>query len=222
MTIAPVGPVASCVTDGNGLASETGSPSMMNGGGVVSLTMTSKVALPVLPDVSVAVQVTCVAPIANVLPDAGVQVGVIRPLTMSAADALKVTTLPAGLSASTAMSAGTVTTGAVESFTVTVKTAVPTLSFVNSCGLVPGIGNGGESEALQVSRRLADRESAARREVAGHIRGSAHVVRKRSPRKSTTSPSGLVAFQTVQAWRQIQRHDRRDIIEDHELGLHGL
>ena len=74
-----------------------------------------------LPAVSVAEQVTVVGPSAKVLPDAGVQTGVIEPSTVSVAVAVNVTTAPLGPVASAVMSAGTVTTGSVVSTTVTVK-----------------------------------------------------------------------------------------------------
>jgi hypothetical protein len=57
-------------------------------GGVVSLTVTVKLAWATLPPASVAVQVTVVVPMANVPPEAGVQIGVIEPLARSVADAL--------------------------------------------------------------------------------------------------------------------------------------
>ena len=55
-------------------------------GGVVSWTVTLKPALALLPAPSVAVQVTVLVPSGNVLPDAGSQVGVMLPLTMSVAE----------------------------------------------------------------------------------------------------------------------------------------
>ena len=76
-----------------------------------------KLALPVLPAASVALQVTVVAPRGKVLPEAGLQVGVRAPSTSSVALALKVTMAPVGPVASTVMSAGTVTTGSVVSGT---------------------------------------------------------------------------------------------------------
>ncbi len=69
-------------------------------GAVVSRTVTVKVADPVLPAVSVAEQVTVVVPSGKVLPDAGVQTGVIEPSTVSVAVAVNVTTAPAELVAS--------------------------------------------------------------------------------------------------------------------------
>ena len=62
----------------------------------MSSTVTSKLALPVLPAASVALQVTVVAPRGKVLPEAGLQVGVRAPSTSSVALALKVTTAPRG------------------------------------------------------------------------------------------------------------------------------
>ncbi len=100
-------------------------------GSVVSRTVTVKVADPVLPAVSVAEQVTVVVPSGKVLPDAGVQTGVIEPSTVSVAVAVNVTTAPAELVASVVISAGTVTTGSVVSRTVTVKVADPVLPAVS-------------------------------------------------------------------------------------------
>ena len=93
----------------------------------MSTTVTVKLADPVLPALSVAEQVTVVGPSAKVLPDAGVQTGVIEPSTVSVAVAVNVTTAPAELVASATMFAGTVTTGSVVSTTVTVKLADPVL-----------------------------------------------------------------------------------------------
>ena len=66
----------------------------------MSTTVTVKDALPVLPATSVAVQVTVVVPRANVLPEAGAQIGVGAGSTSSVAVALKLTTAPAALVAS--------------------------------------------------------------------------------------------------------------------------
>ena len=71
--------------------------------------------LPVLSAVSVAVQVTVVAPTGKVLPEAGAQIGVRAPSTLSTAVTVKGTTAPLGPVAGAVMSAGTVTTGAVVS-----------------------------------------------------------------------------------------------------------
>ena len=64
-------------------------------GAVVSTTVTVKVGVPVLSLLSVAEQVTVVTPSGKILPDAGVQGGVIEPSTVSVAVAVNVTTAPA-------------------------------------------------------------------------------------------------------------------------------
>src|SRR5712692_287836 len=64
VTTAPVGPVAS---------TGPGGTLMVTTGGVVSITVTVKLAFAALPCVSVAVQATVVTPRGNVLPEAGVQ-----------------------------------------------------------------------------------------------------------------------------------------------------
>ena len=95
-------------------------------GGVVSLKLmfTWNDALPVLPCASVAVHVTVVDPTGNVDPDAGVHVGVIGPSTVSVAVAVNVSAFPEDDVVVSLMSAGTVTTGAVVSCTVTWNDAV--------------------------------------------------------------------------------------------------
>jgi hypothetical protein len=85
----------------------------VNFGGVLSATVTLKEAEPTLPALSVTEHVTVVEPNMNVEPDEGVQVGVKEPSTASNAEAVNATTAPAGPVASTVISAGTVTTGAV-------------------------------------------------------------------------------------------------------------
>src|SRR3989454_12083718 len=92
-------------------------------GPVVSLTVTVKVLVPTLAWLSVAVHVTVVAPNGNVDPLAGVQLAATLPSSRSVAEAVKVNTAPAALVASTVAFAGTVTTGPVVSFTVTVNDA---------------------------------------------------------------------------------------------------
>ena len=64
--VAPVGPVASIVA----------LPGTVKVGASVSCTVTIKVLLPVFPAVSVAEQVTVVAPMPNVFPEVGLQVTV--------------------------------------------------------------------------------------------------------------------------------------------------
>src|SRR5579871_2783890 len=93
-------------------------------GGFVSWTVTVSVPLPTLPAASFAEQVTVVAPIGNVEPDAGEQVGVNFPLTRSVAVAVNVTAAPFGPLASTVTDVP-VTVGGVVSRTVTVNVPVP-------------------------------------------------------------------------------------------------
>src|SRR2546428_84859 len=92
-------------------------------GPVVSLTVTVKVLVPTLAWLSVALHVTVVAPNGNVAPLAGVQLTATLPSSRSVAEAVKVNIAPAALVASTVALAGTVTTGPVVSFTVTVNDA---------------------------------------------------------------------------------------------------
>ena len=84
MTIEPVGPFASTVR------SET--PVIT--GALVSLIVTVKLPLAVLPCPSFAEQFTVVAPMGNKLPEVGEQLGVTEPATRSLALAEYVTTLP--------------------------------------------------------------------------------------------------------------------------------
>jgi hypothetical protein len=103
MTTAPPGLVAcTVISDGS-----------VNVGGDLSATVTLEEAEPKLPALSATEHVTVVEPNANVEPDEGVQVGVKEPSTASNAEAVNVTTAPAGPVALTVMSAGTVTTGDV-------------------------------------------------------------------------------------------------------------
>ncbi len=74
MTVAPDGPVASVVTFDN-----------VNSGAVVSRTVMLKLALALLPALSVASQFTVVVPRAKVLPDVGEQLTATAPLTRSLA-----------------------------------------------------------------------------------------------------------------------------------------
>jgi hypothetical protein len=117
VTVAPAALVASATTLAGTVTT----------GAVPSLTVTVKLALPVLPAASVAVQFTGVAPMANLLPEAGVQLVAREPLTESSAVAVKLTTAPEALVASVVMAAGTVNTGFMVSVTVTVKVAMPML-----------------------------------------------------------------------------------------------
>jgi hypothetical protein len=91
-------------------------------GGVVSrsVTVTVKLALPVLPAWSVAVQVTEVVPSGKVEPEDGLHVGVSAPSTLSFAVAVNVTAFPSGFEVVVEMFDGTVTTGFVVSSCETV------------------------------------------------------------------------------------------------------
>jgi hypothetical protein len=96
-------------------------------GPVESVTVTVNDAAPALPRVSVAVQLTCVAPSANVAPFVGLHVTATTPSTLSVAEAVKLTAAPVGLVASTVALAGTVMTGPLVSATVTVNDAAALL-----------------------------------------------------------------------------------------------
>jgi hypothetical protein len=81
-----------------------------------------------LPDLSVATQLTCVVPIGKVLPDRGVHTGATVVSTLSVAVALNCTTAPRlPLFASTVWFAGTLSTGAVLSVTVTLNRSATVL-----------------------------------------------------------------------------------------------
>jgi hypothetical protein len=110
-TTAPDGPVAFVVT----LAGTV----ML--GAVVSCTVTENDAEPVFERVSVAEHVTFVVPRGNVLPDAGEQLAGSAPSTVSDAEAEKLTAAPPGPVASAVIPPGTVTTGGVVSWTVTLN-----------------------------------------------------------------------------------------------------
>src|SRR5205823_290985 len=97
----------------------------------VSVTVTVNDAAPLFPFVSVAVQLTVVAPSGKVDPLARVQVTGRDPSTTSVADAVKLNVVPVALVASTDAFVGTVTTGPVVSVTVTVNDAAPLLPFVS-------------------------------------------------------------------------------------------
>jgi hypothetical protein len=89
--------------------------------GVVVVTVTVKVAVPVL-NPSLAEQVTVVVPTGKFEPDEGEQFGMIEPATASVAEAAPyVTAVPEGLPVVTLSFAGGVTTGGVVSTTVTLN-----------------------------------------------------------------------------------------------------
>src|SRR2546426_4492575 len=102
----------------------------------------------------VAEHVTKVTPIGNVEPDGEEQDADNGPSTVSIADAVKVARAPPGPVASRVMLAGTVTSGAVVSRTVTVNVAVATFPWasvaVQSTRVVPSV-NMNPEDGLQVA-----------------------------------------------------------------------
>ena len=127
-----LGAVAQVIGSGTGGSVSAGTPA----GGVVSCTVTEKLAVPVLPAASVAEQVTGVLPSAKVLPEVGVQLTVgASGATVSLAENTKVTTAPLGPVASAVMSAGTVTVGGVVSAGGATGATGPTGALVTA---VPG------------------------------------------------------------------------------------
>src|SRR5947209_10336053 len=133
---APVGPVASTVAF-------AGTVTM---GRVVSVTVTTNEAVPVLPCASVALQLTVVAPNGKVDPLTGVQLAASGPSTLSVAEAANAYGAPSGPVASSVAPTGAVTTGGVTSirFTVTVKLCVvrfPARSLVEHSIVVVPTGN---------------------------------------------------------------------------------
>ena len=101
----------------------------VSGSGAVYVTVTVKLAVPVFPASSDAVQVTGVGPTGKNEPEAGEQVGPEVTLTLSVAETSNEILSPELLEAETVMSDGTFTVGRVASMyvTVTVKLAVTTL-----------------------------------------------------------------------------------------------
>src|SRR5262245_43790383 len=98
-------------------------------GGVVSrawkVMVTVNVPVPVFPCASVAEHVSVVEPTGNLPPElSGVHVAVSGPSMLSVAVTVNVSTLPVGSAVVSVMSAGTVTTGLVVSWTVTLNDAV--------------------------------------------------------------------------------------------------
>ena len=92
-----------------------------------SCTVTVKVPVLVLFEESCASQETIVMPGANVLPEAGAQVTATLPSHTSLALALKLTTVPAVVARLTRMFAGSDSTGAAVSVTVSTATLLVTL-----------------------------------------------------------------------------------------------
>jgi hypothetical protein len=87
-------------------------------GGVVSITVTLKVAKATRPELSVALQLTGVVPSGNGNAPDGTQITGSVPSTGSLAEAMNANVAPAGLVASKTAWGGTVTVGGVWSITV--------------------------------------------------------------------------------------------------------
>ena len=100
------------------VASSSRSEGRVSRGGVVSTTVTLKVAVAVFPAASVAMAITTVVPRGKVLPERGVSVTGSVPSLLSVALAANVATAPSEPAASTVISPGTVITGGVTSLTV--------------------------------------------------------------------------------------------------------
>jgi hypothetical protein len=113
-------------------------------GAVRSTTVTVKLPVPALFAASRAVAVTVVVPSANIVP-LGCEYDIaVTPTASVAVAASYVTTAPAPLVASTVRFAGTLTTGAVVSRTVTRKVVLPTFpapSVARAVTVVTPIGN---------------------------------------------------------------------------------
>ena len=155
-------------------------------GRVVSTTLILKLAEPVLPWASVTEQVTVVSPMANIEPEIGLQVGTRLPSTMSVALALKVTIAPAAPVASTTMSAGTVTIGAVVSLTVIVKLAMRSLPWASMAVQVTVVTPSGKMAPEAVEQTTVGAGSALSVAVAAKV---------------TTAPAALVASTVMSAGR---------------------
>jgi hypothetical protein len=112
LTTEPAGPFAS-------ICRSVATPK--NVGAALSLTVTVKPPVAVLPAPSVAEQLTVVVPRGNVDPEGGVHDAGSEPETASVAPAEYVTVLPAAESASAVMFAGSSSEGGVVSWTVTEK-----------------------------------------------------------------------------------------------------
>jgi hypothetical protein len=109
VTVAPA-PLAASIVRFDGI---------INTGGVVSSTLTLKLAVAVLPAASVERQVTVVSPNANSVPERGEHTGTMAPSTTSEALAEKVTVAPLFAVALVEKSSGTFSAGALVSDTLT-------------------------------------------------------------------------------------------------------
>src|SRR2546422_6984891 len=119
VTMAPEGPVASACIEGGTVRT----------GGVVSITVTWNNPVTVFPWESDAEQTTfVVTKTGKVDPEAGRHVTATGPSTRSVAEAEYVTTAPLGPNAEAVISAGSVRTGGVGSFTVMGKKTEPSFT----------------------------------------------------------------------------------------------
>jgi hypothetical protein len=91
---------------------------------MISTTSTGNLQVEVLPEVSVAVQVTVVVPMGKRLPEAGAQVTTGEGSQASVAVTVKLTVAPARVEARAVSEAGHMRVGGVASLTVTVKVFV--------------------------------------------------------------------------------------------------
>src|SRR2546427_7990631 len=113
-------------------------------GGVVSWTVTWNEPVAVLPWASVAVHRTAMVPRGNVDPEAGLQDTATDPSTRSVAEGAKEAEAPDGPVASAIISAGSVSAGGVETWTITSNdpdATFPAASVVEQDTLVGPIGN---------------------------------------------------------------------------------
>jgi ribosomal protein L10 len=133
-------------------------------GPAVSVTVTVKEAAPLLPRVSVAVQVTVVVASGKVAPLAGVQLTATLPSIPSVAVAVYVKAAPVEAVASTVALVGTVTTGPVVSVTVTVNDAarlLPRVSVAVHVTVVVPSGKVAPLAGVQVAATLPSTASLA-------------------------------------------------------------
>jgi hypothetical protein len=161
-------------------------------GPVVSTTVTVKVLLPTFAWLSVAAHVTVVVPSGKIDPLDGVQATARAPSRMSVADAVKLNGAPAAAAASIVALAGTVTTGAVVSRTVTVNVFVPVFAWLSVALQVTVVVVAGNVEPLggvHVTGRAPSMLSVA---VAKNVNGAPVV-----PVASTVAFAGTVTTGAV-------------------------
>jgi hypothetical protein len=166
-------------------------------GAVVSTTVTVKVLLPTFAWLSVAVQVTVVVPSAKIDPLDGVQPTATVPSSRSAADAVKLNGAPAVAAASTVAFAGTVTTGAVVSRTVTVNVVVPVFAWLSVARHVTVVVVAGNVEPLGGVQMAASGPSMLSVAVAANVNGAPVVPVASIAAFAGTVTTGAVVSTTV-------------------------